>query len=143
MTVELMNKNIFRELIFAESFMSSNLPLIIAQLRWGGGGGGRERGGEGGREGGREQVGERRTMRRGREGRWREGVEEEEGRKARRREEREVTLRVLVCAILPACCAGCAGEGDLCGCSEGKVWGCLVHVAVLMPAGVCVHMLSW
>ena len=33
MTVELMNKNIFRELIFAESFMSSNLPLIIAQLR--------------------------------------------------------------------------------------------------------------
>ena len=32
-TVELMNKNIFRELIFAESFMSSNLPLIIAQLR--------------------------------------------------------------------------------------------------------------
>ena len=34
-TIELMNKNIFRELIFAESFMSSNLPLIIAQLRWG------------------------------------------------------------------------------------------------------------
>ena len=33
LTVELMNKNIFRELIFAESFMSSNLPLIIAQLR--------------------------------------------------------------------------------------------------------------
>ena len=33
MTIELMNKNIFRELIFAESFMSSNLPLIIAQLR--------------------------------------------------------------------------------------------------------------
>jgi hypothetical protein len=32
-TVELMNKNIFRELIFAESFMNSNLPLIIAQLR--------------------------------------------------------------------------------------------------------------
>ena len=32
-TVEMMNKNIFRELIFAESFMSSNLPLIIAQLR--------------------------------------------------------------------------------------------------------------
>ena len=32
-TIELMNKNIFRELIFAESFMSSNLPLIIAQLR--------------------------------------------------------------------------------------------------------------
>jgi hypothetical protein len=32
MTIELMNKNIFRELIFAESFMSSNLPLIIAQL---------------------------------------------------------------------------------------------------------------
>ena len=33
LTVDLMNKNIFRELIFAESFMSSNLPLIIAQLR--------------------------------------------------------------------------------------------------------------
>ena len=33
MTIELMNKNIFRELIFAESFMNSNLPLIIAQLR--------------------------------------------------------------------------------------------------------------
>ncbi len=33
MTIELMNKNIFRELIFAEAFMSSNLPLIIAQLR--------------------------------------------------------------------------------------------------------------
>ena len=32
MTVELMNKNIFRELIFSESFMSSNLPLIIGQL---------------------------------------------------------------------------------------------------------------
>ena len=32
-TIELVNKNIFRELIFAESFMSSNLPLIIAQLR--------------------------------------------------------------------------------------------------------------
>ena len=32
-TIELMNKNIFRELIFAESFMSSNLPLITAQLR--------------------------------------------------------------------------------------------------------------
>jgi len=32
-TITLMNKNIFRELIFAESFMSSNLPLIIAQLR--------------------------------------------------------------------------------------------------------------
>ena len=31
--MELMNKNIFRELIFAESFMSSNLPLIIVQLR--------------------------------------------------------------------------------------------------------------
>lgn len=33
MTIELVNKNIFRELIFAESFMSGNLPLIIAQLR--------------------------------------------------------------------------------------------------------------
>jgi hypothetical protein len=33
LTIELVNKNIFRELIFAESFMSSNLPLIIAQLR--------------------------------------------------------------------------------------------------------------
>ncbi|KAL5503631.1 hypothetical protein EMCRGX_G010609 [Ephydatia muelleri] len=33
MTIELMNKNIFRELIFAESFMSLNLPLIVAQLR--------------------------------------------------------------------------------------------------------------
>lgn len=32
-TIELVNKNLFRELIFAESFMSSNLPLIIAQLR--------------------------------------------------------------------------------------------------------------
>lgn len=32
-TIELVNKNIFRELIFAESFMNSNLPLIIAQLR--------------------------------------------------------------------------------------------------------------
>lgn len=32
-TVELMNKNIFRELIFAEAFMSSNLPLITAQLK--------------------------------------------------------------------------------------------------------------
>lgn len=32
-TVELMNKNIFRELIFAETFMSSNLPLITAQLK--------------------------------------------------------------------------------------------------------------
>ena len=49
-----MNKNIFRELIFAESFMSSNLPLIIAQLRYGEREGGSvELGREGGSLGGR------------------------------------------------------------------------------------------
>ena len=73
-TVELMNKNIFRELIFAESFMSSNLPLIIAQLRYGEREGGSvELGREGGSLGrggsvelGREEV----WSLGGREGQW-------------------------------------------------------------------------